>query len=196
MNRVRNGRAVVAATAPAGALLVGVVAGVLAVAAPAAAQDEDRAAAQALVQQLDHDAAHHAVTAEALAQAKDALERATRLRTAGDEAHALTADGLAREWAETARDLVRASDAEAKASELRRKAMDAQAQLERSRALVEEGIARVGRLRAEIEEAERQDRTAVEAHAGETPPAARPKPKNGGKAASKHGKPTASGGKP
>lgn len=196
MNRVRNGRAVVAATAPAGALLVGVVAGVLAVAAPAAAQDADRAAAEALVQQLDHDAAHHAVTAQPIAQAKDALERATRLRTAGDEAHALTADALAREWAETARDLARAADAEAKAADLRHEAMDAQAQLERSRALVEEGIARVGRLRAEIEEAERQDRTAVEVHAGDEPSAARPKPKDAGKGATRHGKPTASGGKP
>ena len=62
-------------------------------AGPAAAQPADEhGAATAIVTQLGQDAAHNhehsAVTADALADAKDALERATRLRVAGDEAHA------------------------------------------------------------------------------------------------------------
>jgi colicin import membrane protein len=130
----------------------------------------DHAAAEALVLQLEHDPAHAAVTADALASARNALERATRLRAAGDETHARAADGLALECAQTARDVARAADAEAKAAELRHKAVDAQAQLERTRAQVEEGIAHVGRLRAQLDEADQAgkvDRVAVEVHEGD-----------------------------
>lgn len=143
---------------------------VLAAAGAGAQPADEHGAAAALVAQLEHDAAHAAVTGDAIAHAKDALERATRLRTAGDEAHAKAADGLALEWAQVARDLAKAADAEATAADLRRKAVDAQAQLERTRAQVEEGIAHVGRLRAELAEAEKApkiERTAVEVHEGD-----------------------------
>jgi len=157
------------------------VAGLLAT-GPAAAQTAgDHAAAEALVQQLEQDAGHTVVTADAVASAKGALERATRLRAAGDEAHAKAADGLALEWAQTGRDLAKAADAEATATELRRKAVDAQAQLERTRAQVEEGIAHVGRLRTQLQEAEKAgkvDRVAVEVHEGDPPP---PRKKGAGK---------------
>jgi hypothetical protein len=146
-------------------------------ATPARAQTagiaDEHAAAATLVGQLEHDAAHAPVLAEALAKAKNALERATRLRSAGDETHAKAADGLALEWAQTGRDLARAADAETTAGDLRRKAVDAQDQLERTRTLVEEGLARVGRLKAELDAAthtSKEDRTAVEVHAGEPLP--------------------------
>jgi hypothetical protein len=119
------------------------------------AQGDDRTVALALVTELEHDSAHPSVTAEPIARANDALEQAARLRTVGDEAHARAADGLAREWAETGRDLVRAADAEQRAADVRRRALESQARLSRTRALVEEGIARVGRLGAEIERAKR-----------------------------------------
>ncbi|HEY8086421.1 MAG TPA: hypothetical protein VIF09_01205 [Polyangiaceae bacterium] len=148
-------------------------AGVVGWAGSAAAQGaDDHAAAMALVGQLEHDAAHAAVTGGAVEKAKGALERATRLRAAGDEPHARAADGLAIEWAQTARDLAKAADAETTAADLRHKAVDAQAQLERTKALVEEGITRVGRLQAELQEAEKTphpDRVAVEAHEGDPP---------------------------
>jgi len=139
---------------------------------------DDRAVADAIVRQLEADAAHRPATAEALQRSKQALERGTRLRAAGDEAHAKAADGLAREWAETARDLVRAVDAEAAASESRRKAVEAQAALERAKAQVEEAIARVGRLKAELADASPggKDRVAVEVHDdGSGAPKKRPK---------------------
>jgi hypothetical protein len=167
------------ATAIAAALLAG---------PPANAQgSDDHATAEALIKQLDGDAAHRAVAAEAIERARAALEQARRLRSAGDETHAKAADGLAREWAEDGRDVARAADAEAAAGEVRRKAVDAQAQLERTRALVEEAIARVGRLKAELEQGERgavqnattKMRRAVEVHAGDRAPAAAPP---GGKA--------------
>jgi hypothetical protein len=116
---------------------------------------DDHAVATAIVLKLEQEASEAPVIATAVGRAKEALQRATQLRGAGDEAHAKAADGLAREWAETAHDLARAADAERTASELRRKAVDAQARLERSRALVEEAIARAGRLRAELEASSR-----------------------------------------
>jgi hypothetical protein len=137
-------------------------------AARLATGDEVDSTTGALVAKLETDIVHRPVTAEALAHAKEALERAVRFHGGGDERHAKAAEGLAREWAETARDLARAADAEAAASDSRKKATDAQARLERVRALVEAGIARVGRLRAELDEAGRappKERTAVETHA-------------------------------
>jgi hypothetical protein len=141
-----------------------------AVVAEAPAWADDHADAVALVAQLGHDGAHGAVTADAVAKAKDALERAQRMRAAGDEAHAKAADGLALEWAQAGRDLAKAVDAEQSAAEQRRKAVDAQAQLERSRALVEEALASVGRLQAELDHeqaAPHEPRVAVETHDGE-----------------------------
>jgi hypothetical protein len=156
--------------------------------------NDDHATAEAIVKQAEADAQHTPVTADAVLRAKAALERATRLRSAGDEAHAKAADGLAREWAETARDLARAADAEATAAELRRRAVEAQAHLERTRAMVEEGIARVGRLKAELDEAAHSGstRTAVETHDGEKPPIAAGARKNKPPAATQ----SAAGGRP
>jgi hypothetical protein len=104
----------------------------------------------AILDELANDAAHKDATAAIVQRGRDALERAVRMRAAGDEAHAQLADGLAREEMETAQDLVRALDAERTADEARRAATDAGTVGERERALLEEGIARNGRLRAEI----------------------------------------------
>jgi len=146
-----------------------VAVGSMLAAAPGARAD-DHADAVALVAQLEQDAAHRGVTADAVAKAKDALERAQRMRAAGDEAHAKAADGLALEWAQDGRDVAKAVDAELSAADLRRKAVDAQAQLERSRAMVEEALASVGRLQAELDHeqaAPHEPRVAVETHEGE-----------------------------
>jgi hypothetical protein len=142
---------------------------------PRHALADDGSAARDLVQQLGADEAHAAVVADPLGHAREALERGTRLRESGDEAHAKAADGLALEWAETARDLVRAADAEREAASRRHAVMDKLAQVERARALVEADLAHVGRLRKEIADAagpgapRRADaeRTAVEVHDGQ-----------------------------
>jgi hypothetical protein len=155
---------------------------------------DDHTAAAEIVKQLESSPARAAVAADALVHAKEALERATRLRSAGDEPHAKAADGLAREWAEDARDIARAAEAEAAAADARRKAVDAQAQVERTRALVEEGIARIGRLTAELNQVERPapsggahggasasaGKRAVEVHAAEPEPAAKNKTSSDG----------------
>jgi hypothetical protein len=127
-----------------------VIAGLGVAAMSAVARGDDSTAA--ILEALGHDAAHKAATAGIVQRGRDALERATRMRASGDEAHAQLADGLAREDAETARDLVRALDAERMADEARRSATDAGVVGDRERALLEEGIARNGRLKAELDE--------------------------------------------
>jgi hypothetical protein len=146
------------------------------------ARADDGAAARGLVLDLGADTVHAALIAEPLGRAREALERAMRLRESGDEARAKAADGLALEWAETARDLAHAADAERTAADRRREALAKLAQVERARALVEADLAHVGRLRKEIEDAAgagrtrgaEADRTAVEVHDGQEPkPAAK-----------------------
>jgi hypothetical protein len=167
---VRRGRGGAwSAGAALGCLLTVVV---VALAAPG-----DRTAAQAVLDEISREPEYHGVVADFLERAQDALERGARMRAAGDEAHALEADALARQWAETGRELLRAAKAEARANDLRKKALETQAQVAKTREIVEDVIARTGRLRAQVEAA-RQDggapRVAVEVHAGERAPAARP----------------------
>jgi hypothetical protein len=118
------------------------------------ARGDDRATTEAMLQEAERDPARKAATADVVVRAREAIERATRLRSAGDETHAKLADGLARELAETARDLAKTIEAERQAADARRAASDAGATAERERALLEEGIAQNGRLRAELDEAE------------------------------------------
>lgn len=145
---------------------------------------DDRAIAEAILSDLDRDAAHKDLVADTVQKSRDALERGRRMRAAGDEAHAKLADGVAREWAEMARDLVKASDLEQAAAQARRDTLDAGALLDRERALLEEGIARTGRLRAQLEAAEREaretNRTAAAPQDGGAP---KKKPKAGAAAA-------------
>jgi hypothetical protein len=115
----------------------------------------DGAAAQRALDDLRRDAKHQTVTADAVGRIQSALERAARLRSAGDEAHAQLADAVARQWADTAEQLVRAADAEAADDDVRKKAFDCETQIGKTQALVEEVLARTGRLRARIDSAER-----------------------------------------
>jgi hypothetical protein len=105
------------------------------------------------------------VVAEPVAQAKRALARAHGARAAGDAAHARMLDALALEWAETARELLRAAAAETTAAEAARRAREVATQLERARALLEETQARRGRAAAELERLETLSREAAQAAA-------------------------------
>jgi hypothetical protein len=140
----------------------------------AAAGGDDRAVTDALIKSTTP-LGPPGVTAEAIEHANEATERATRFRAAGDEMHAKVADGLAREWAETARDLGLAAAAEQMADDRKRQAIQAQAQLQRTKALVEESIARLGRLRADLEAASGHAGSPVSAAAG-TATVSKPKP--------------------
>jgi len=128
----------------------------------ATAEADDRSTALTVLTTLEHapvpatlakepgSASPLAPSDDAVTRSRDALERATRMRNAGDEAHARVAEGLALEWAETARDRARTSGVEAKAREAEVATIDASAHVERERALLEEAIARSGRLKAEL----------------------------------------------
>jgi len=121
-----------------------------------AARGDDRSAAEALLSNLEHDPAHKTLTASLVKRSRDALERATRMQAAQDGAHARIAEGLALEWAQAATDLVNTAESEKRAAATRLAALDAGAHAERERALLEEGIARTGRLRAELDSVEKQ----------------------------------------
>jgi hypothetical protein len=174
----------------------------------ARAEGDSHAAAEALVATVAADAAHAAMasmTGELLDRARRELERASGLRAAYDETRASAADGAAREWALTAQDVLRAIDAETKAAEVRKKALDAQAQVDRTRALVDEDTARIGRLKAELVSAEKEaktgadpDRHAVEVHEGDPAPAKKKAAKKGApdKASPAKAAPDPTGGKP
>ena len=140
------------------ALAIGLGAfGILGVRVAAAAAPEDRAATETVLREVEASPKKD-VAAEMIARSKAALDRASRLRAAGDEPHARLADGLAKTWAEAARDVVRAVDVEARAEAARRGATDAGVVAERERALLEEGIAQSGRVRAQLESAERESK--------------------------------------
>ncbi len=142
---------------------------------PGIARADDRAAVQAILTALD--ASQPGSTDDAIKQTKDALERATRMRVAGDVEHARIADGLALEWARLAWDRARTEATEKAAHASQLAAIEAAARVEREQALLEESITRSGRLRAELAalttkdaKAKAKDRTSTSA------PDAAPKP--------------------
>jgi len=109
------------------------------------ARADDRSETLTILASLDPPSADPSVK-----QARDSLERATRMRNAGDEAHARLAEGLALEWASAARDRARTVAEEKEARTTQLAALDAAAHVERERSLLEAAIARGGRLRAEL----------------------------------------------
>ncbi len=113
-------------------------------------QLSDRAIAEQILATMGSSSAERTMARAPLDESKHALERAAGARRSGDARHAEQLEGLAREWAETARDLARAAAAEADAAALELAAADAGVQAERARALLEETIARRGRAEAEL----------------------------------------------
>lgn len=105
------------------------------------------------------------IVADATTKSRKALERAHGARTSGDAEHAKQLDGLALEWAETARELLRAAAAEQAAAKSADESREASQKAERARALLEETQARRGRAEAELERAMAEEKAAREAAA-------------------------------
>jgi hypothetical protein len=135
--------------------LASCVAGVAFALSSGAARASDGQPPETRLGALDADAAHGVITAEARDKARTAIERSKRFRAAGDEVHAKLSDRAAAAWLSAAEDLVKTSDEEAAADDRRRAALDAGAQADRERALVEETMLQNGRLRAELDQLER-----------------------------------------
>jgi hypothetical protein len=133
--------------------LVPTVLGLLLVARAVAQAPSDQAVASQIMGDLAKAPPDQvALIKEPRDEAKRALERATSARRSGDVPHAEQLEALAREWAETARDLIRAARAQADAGALESAAADAAVQAERARALLEETLARRGEAAMELEQ--------------------------------------------
>ena len=157
-----------------------VLVAVLGVGVVAGAAPDDRTVTEDALREVERSPKKD-VAAEMTARSRSALERAAKLRAAGDEPHARLADGLAKTWAEAARDILRAVDVEERSQAARRAATDAGIVAERERALLEEGIAQTGRLKAQLESTERESkerpaRTSAAANDVTDGGAARPRP--------------------
>ncbi len=141
-------------------VLVGIAVsfGSVALGAAAFAANDDRAETEAMLRAVES-SPRKDVAAEFLSRSRAALARGAQLRSAGDESHARIADGVARTWAEASRDLLKAVAIEQQAHTARSAASDAGTVAERERALLEEGIAQSGRLRAQLEQVERDTKS-------------------------------------
>lgn len=108
--------------------------------------------ARGLIRELEADAAGRELISPATARAKDALSRAEAAESTPERAALLSAAAL--EWAQVARDLKRARDAEQASDRLEQELSALQTENVRSRAAVEQAKARVGRARQELLELE------------------------------------------
>jgi hypothetical protein len=108
-------------------------------------------AAKALGQLEANDGAKR-VASEALARARAALQRAERMRAAGDEPHARLNDAVAAAFVDAAVALVAARTAQDASTDVQTKLLAAKARLERERALAEEAMMRKGQLEAQLEQ--------------------------------------------
>ena len=129
--------------------------GCLAASLGASAASDDRSTAEVLLKEVEA-SPRKDIAGDLVARSRAALDRAAHLRTAGDEAHAKLADGVARTWADAARDVTRAAVVEESAAAARLGATDAGALADRERAQLEEAIAQSGRVRAQMESLERE----------------------------------------
>jgi chromosome segregation ATPase len=105
-----------------------------------------------ILQAVEADESAHELVSRALNQAHSTLDQAAR--DAAPERRAAL-EAMALEWAETARDLKRARDAEQASDRLEQSLSALQTELVRTRASVEQALARVGRARQELSELER-----------------------------------------
>ena len=119
---------------------------------PAAAASAPADEARRILQAVEVDESARELVSRALNQAHSTLDQAAH-EAAPDRRAALEA--MALEWAETARDLKRAHDAEQASDRLEQALSGLQTELVRTRASVEQALARVGRARQELSELER-----------------------------------------
>jgi septal ring factor EnvC (AmiA/AmiB activator) len=111
--------------------------------------------ARALVAELEASGAAPELVGPAVGRAKQALSQAE----AASPARAPGLEETALEWAEVARDLVRASEAERASDALEQEASSLATEIARLRAAVEQAMARVGRARQDLKELEASSST-------------------------------------
>jgi chromosome segregation ATPase len=122
----------------------------LLVAEALAAGGSDREVASDVVERLAKQPDSARLAQEPIDKARHALRRAADARAAADHLHGAELEALAREWAETGSDLVRAAAAEKKLAETQRELSETETRLIRARALLEESVARQGRAKQKL----------------------------------------------
>jgi len=149
--------------------------------------------ARQILSAVEADAATRELVSRAVAQAHSALDRAQASADAGPQRELWEATAL--EWAEIARDLQRARAAEQASDRLEQSLSTLQTELVRTRASVEQALARVGRARQELTDLERNEGSpASKAPTGKTPTPTGKTPTPTGKAPTPTGKaPTPTG---
>lgn len=108
--------------------------------------------ARDLIAEVEADASGRELLAPAIRRGKQALTRAEDAATS--PRHAPLLDAAALEWAEVARDLARTRAAEQASDRLEQDVSATQTEIVRSRAAVEQAMARVGRARQDLTELE------------------------------------------
>ncbi len=108
--------------------------------------------ARGLIAEVEADASGRELVAPAVRRGKQALTRAEDAATS--PRHAPLLDAAALEWAEVARDLARTRAAELASDRLEQDVSATQTEMVRSRAAVEQAMARVGRARQDLTELE------------------------------------------
>jgi len=88
----------------------------------------------------------------ALEQTRRALDRADQAKAAGDTITARHLEGLAREWADMARDILRASEAESRADQNQLAAVSASASARRTQAMIDTLASRRSRAEGELQQ--------------------------------------------
>jgi uncharacterized membrane protein len=108
---------------------------------------------RALLDQVLADESSRELVSRATTRSKEALSRAGAL-VGQAPAQSTLLEATALEWAEVGRDLQRARDAEQASDRLEQELSSLQTEIVRSRAAVEQAMARVGRARQELLELE------------------------------------------
>lgn len=111
--------------------------------------------ARQILSAVEADAATRELVSRAVTQAHSALDRAQASAEGGPQRELWEATAL--EWAEIARDLQRARSAEQTSDRLEQSLSALQTELVRTRASVEQALARVGRARQELTDLERTE---------------------------------------
>jgi hypothetical protein len=106
--------------------------------------------ARSLIAELEASGATRELVGPAVGRAKQALSQAE----SASPARAPQLEDTALEWAEVARDLVRASEAERASDALEQEASTLATEMARVRAAVEQAMARVGRARQDLKDLE------------------------------------------
>lgn len=147
--------------------------------------DAPRPNAQQVLATLPADGPHAQALTRLRRLVRQSLWRAEQARAAGNVRVAQQLDALARDYALAARELDRALSAETQAAKLQRQAADSASRLERTRALIEELVARRARARAELRQLQSSSDASTRDWADlvtrvNEPASAAPAPSNGG----------------